>query len=196
MILYLIRHGETVTSGNTYAGRSDVPLTAHGHAQAHRLAQRLARRPLARVLCSPLTRALDTARPLAQVHGLDPQIEPALMEFDFGVFEGADKGQLGLSLRKDHAEEPVPGGESLRDVWNRAGVVLDRLRAGSHGDCALVGHFWINRLIHGRALGLGFDAACRAREYRPVTGSCVAIRFSPVAQPKGVIPEAGSGQGG
>lgn len=195
MILYLIRHGETVTSGNTYAGRSDVALTAHGHAQAHRLVQRFGQRPLSTVLCSPLVRAVDTARPIAQAHGLELQIDPALMEFDFGIFEGADKGKLGLSLRKDHAEIPVPGGESLRDVWHRAGVALDRVRAFPMGDCAIVGHFWINRLIHGRVRGLTFDAACRARDYRPATGSCVTVRLSPEMQQGCIPPAPGEGQG-
>jgi probable phosphoglycerate mutase len=195
MIVFLIRHGETVTSGRTYAGRSDVPLTAHGHAQAHRLARCLSNRPLSLVLCSPLVRAMDTARPLALVHGLALQIEPALTEIDFGRFEGADKTRLGLSLRRDHAECPVPGGESLRDVWMRAGVVLETLRAHHRGCCALVGHFWINRLIYGRAQGLTFEAACRAREYRPTTGSCVAIDLCPGARQGSVHTGPASGQG-
>lgn len=188
MRVFLIRHGETVTSGRTYAGRIDVPLTDHGRQQARDLATSLSDEPLTYILSSPLSRAMDTARPLALAHGLDPVQEPALMEIDFGHYEGREKDALGLSLRKSHARTPLPGGESLCDVWHRAGVVLSRLRARPDATCAVVGHFWINRLIWGRAQGLGFDAACRARDYRPATGSCVPITLSPDATRS--IPEA------
>lgn len=184
MRLFLIRHGETVTSGRTYAGRSDVPLTAHGRRQARSVAQRLADCPVSLVLSSPLTRAMDTARLLAEAHGLDPEPEPALMELDFGTHEGRNKAALGLTLRKTYAFAPMPGGECLHDVWVRVGGVLERLRTRPDAPemtCAVVGHFWVNRLFRGRAAGLTFDAACRSRDYRPETGSCVEMTLPAMA---------------
>ncbi|MGB0912157.1 MAG: histidine phosphatase family protein [Phaeobacter italicus] len=183
MKLYLIRHGETVTSGRTYAGRSDVPLTDHGRAQARDIAGRLASEPVSFILTSPLSRAVATAEPLARRLGLKPVATAALMEIDFGDYEGRDKSILGLNLRKSHADIPVPGGESLRDVWARAGemarLLLDRRDAVG----AVVGHFWINRLLWGRLNGLSFDAACKNRDYRPRTGSCVALTPSHIPVP-------------
>lgn len=175
MNLFLIRHGETVTSGRTYAGRSDVPLTPLGHQQAGDLAERLASQQVSFILTSPLMRAVETAQPLARQFDLTPVETPALMEIDFGDYEGQDKSSLGLSLRKNHAETPVPGGESLRDVWDRAAEVA-RLLAGRREPVgAVVGHFWINRLLWGVLGGLSFEAACRNRDYRPRTGSCMAL---------------------
>lgn len=183
MKLYLIRHGETVTSGRTYAGRSDVPLTDHGYAQARDIADRLASESVSFILTSPLSRAVETARPLAQRLGLTPIATAALMEIDFGDYEGRDKSTLGLNLRKTHADIPVPGGESLRDVWARAGDVARLLADHRNEVGAVVGHFWINRLLWGRLNGLSFDAACKNREYRPRTGSCVALSLPRVPVP-------------
>ena len=175
MKLFLIRHGETITSGQTYAGRSDVPLTAHGRAQAIEVANDLSSEAISIILTSPLSRALETARPLARQLCLTPIETPTLMEFDFGDYEGRDKSSLGLNLRKNHAQTPVPGGESLYDVGDRAGEVARFLTNRREAVGAVVGHFWINRLLWGRLNGLSFDAACKDRTYRPRTGSCVAF---------------------
>jgi probable phosphoglycerate mutase len=180
MKIHLIRHGETASSGKTYAGRSDVPLSESGHGQARRIARDLSGHPIALILSSPLSRAVDTARPLAASFGLDPIKEPALMEIDFGVYEGHPKDALGPKLRKTHAVTPIPGGESLMDVWARAGRVLEFLETfhlPPTSQIALFGHFWINRLLHGRACGMEFEEACRSRIYRPKTGSVLTIRL-------------------
>ncbi len=177
MKLYLIRHGETITSGRSYAGRRDVPLTDHGRTQARDIADRLASEPVSFILTSPLSRAVETAEPLARRLGLTPVATAALMEIDFGDHEGRDKSTLGLNLRKSHADIPVPGGESLRDVWGRAGEVARLLLDRRDAVGAVVGHFWINRLLWGRLNGLSFDEACKNRDYRPRTGSCVALKL-------------------
>jgi len=173
--LHLVRHGATESSGRTYAGRSDVALIEAGWAEAEAVAEALAGQPVGMILSSPLSRAKDTARPLAERLGLPVLTEPSLTEIDFGALEGRDKSEVGLKLRKAHMVDPVPGGESLADVWHRAGAVAERVRrhmaSDPSRDVVCVGHFWINRLVHGRCLGLSFDAACRDRGYRPETGS-------------------------
>ena len=181
MKLFLIRHGQTETSGETYAGRIDVPLNDAGRQQALNLSRELSKTPISLILTSPLARAIETAQPLGEMLGLDPLPEPALMELDFGLYEGRRKAELGLTLRKTHAYTPTPSGESLHDVWVRSGEVLQRLFDESHSldvNCALVGHYWINRLLMGRVSGLSFDEACRSPGYRPVTGSCVELYLS------------------
>ena len=181
MRLHLIRHGETVTSGRTYAGRSDVALTARGLAQADAIAAQFGDRPIRVIVTSPLSRAVRTAAPLAARLGLHPVRDPALVEIDFGDHEGADKASLDLSLRKSFARTALPGGESLHDVWLRAERVLAGLNRAAGEEVAIVGHFWINRMIFGRVTGLDFDAACRSRDYRPVTGSAVTVDWHAAA---------------
>lgn len=183
MTLYLIRHGETRTSGSTYAGRTDVALNTQGRRQAAAIAADLAGRPPTSIYCSPLSRALDSARPLASACGLEPITDPLLMEIDFGIYEGQSKSALGLVLRKSHAYRPVPGGESLQDVWLRAGRFLTSI-AQYHGErpcIAIVGHFWINRMLWGHLDGRSFEATCRSREYRPSTGSVLSLDAMPHA---------------
>ena len=63
--LYFTRHGETFWNvENKICGATDIALTPRGHDQARALGAELARQGLAvdRILCSPLSRAHDTAR--------------------------------------------------------------------------------------------------------------------------------------
>ena len=60
MILYVVRHGEAVwNTQNKICGRTDSPLTDKGRAQAAALAPKMPK--VDRVLCSPLSRARETA---------------------------------------------------------------------------------------------------------------------------------------
>lgn len=174
--LYLIRHGTTTTSGKTFAGRSDVPLNEEGRHMAQDIARQLAQHPIARIYSSPLSRAVHTARPLADRLKLDIDQDPRLLEIDFGRYEGRAKKELGLNLRRAHAQAPIPGGEALIDVWQRAGDFLTGLQpAGGH--LVVVGHYWLNRMLFGQVACMDFDTACRTRSYRPQTGSIIELRF-------------------
>ena len=63
MEVVLARHSETEWSRDLkHTGRSDIPLTEHGRAEAQLLRPALAGRSFARVLSSPLERALETCR--------------------------------------------------------------------------------------------------------------------------------------
>ncbi|MCB2134492.1 MAG: histidine phosphatase family protein [Rhodobacteraceae bacterium] len=181
MIIHLVRHGETETSGHSFAGRTDVAMTETGHWQARRVAEELRGAPVRFVLTSPLRRAYETAAPIAALHGLVPVVDQDLTEFDFGVYEGKSKLETSLRLRKDHLCESVPGGESLYHVWIRTGRVADRLLALRDRSCevVVVGHFWSNRLLFGRLAGLDFEPSCRSRCYRPKCGASAKLPLRP-----------------
>lgn len=106
MELILVRHARPETvHGSTGA---DPELTGDGHRQAARLAGFLggvADLLPDRVISSPMRRAEQTARPLAYVAGVEPEIDDRLTEFDHGASSyvpveaiTADKATLWAAL--------------------------------------------------------------------------------------------------
>ena len=159
--IWLLRHGETEWSRDgRHTGRTDVPLTDVGREQAAAVRADLAGLTPGLVLCSPLSRARETAR-LAGLHpdGLDDD----LLEWDYGAWEGRTTAQIRIDLG-DPAwvvwAHPVPPGETpgeqVADVGIRADRVLARCAPVLAGgkDCVLVAHGHVLRMLTARWLGL------------------------------------------
>lgn len=127
MPIYLVRHGETEWSRTRrHTGRTDVPLTSEGRAQAGALATALEDVRPDRVLSSPLARALDTCR-LAGF-GAEIEVDDRLVEWDYGVAEGRTTAEIrdeqpGWSVWTHE----LFGGEPLEAVGDRADQVLGEL---------------------------------------------------------------------
>jgi broad specificity phosphatase PhoE len=154
--LVLLRHGETEWSRiGRHTGRTDVPLTAYGEEQARAAGELLAGRDFALVLTSPLQRAARTA----ELAGLgDAQIEPDLVEWDYGGYEGLTSEQIHAQGRpgwRIFDDGVVPGtapgstaGETVQQVAARAERVLARVRPVLEtGDVALVSHGHALRIL-------------------------------------------------
>ena len=78
--LLLVRHGETLWHADAvYRGRSEVPLSETGLRQACLLGRRLAGESPTALHTSPLTRARETARAIAEATGLFARVEPEAM---------------------------------------------------------------------------------------------------------------------
>ena len=87
--IIIIRHGETEwNKTGRFQGHSDVPLSAEGRAQAAMLGENLAVDHVDMIYASDLTRAMETAAPLAQRFGLEVISDPQLRELNFGAWEG------------------------------------------------------------------------------------------------------------
>jgi broad specificity phosphatase PhoE len=137
--LYLVRHGETEWSrARRHTGRTDLPLSPVGEAEAKALGAHLRGLPVDRVLSSPLTRAVETAR----LAGFGDRLEthPALLEFDYGEYEGLTTEEIrarrpGWDLFRDGC----PGGETVEQAAERARSLVDELRRGE-GRVLLFGH--------------------------------------------------------
>ncbi|GJD47432.1 Putative phosphoserine phosphatase 2 [Methylobacterium crusticola] len=83
--MILLRHGQSEFNLHFGAtgqdpGIPDAPLTALGHRQAEAAAEALAGEDIRRILCSPYTRALQTAAPVARRLGLPVVVTPAVRE--------------------------------------------------------------------------------------------------------------------
>jgi probable phosphoglycerate mutase len=164
MRLILARHGETDSNKAGLAlGRADIELNEHGRWQAQRLALSLKDEPIDAIYSSPLKRALATAEPIASDHGLEVQVDDGLVEMDIGQMEGLTFQELRerhpqflqLWLGGQAAYEPMPGGERLLDVQERAWQAIERIgECQEQGTVVAVTHNFVILTLLCRALGL------------------------------------------
>ena len=156
-ILTIVRHGQTSANiDGVWHGSINTPLTDHGHRQAAATAHFIQanHRPVSRIYASPLDRAHHTAQAIADPLGLTPRIDPALVEFDLGNWEGMSFRDLHQDKKLFHhmASDPdfAPhGGESPLQAGERLASALCRI-AGEHpGERVVV-------VTHGGALGIAF----------------------------------------
>ena len=96
--LVLVRHGETEWNRlQRVQGRTDIPLNDTGRQQAEETADRLRQRGerFDAVAASPLSRAVETARIIADGLGLgEVETVDALVERDYGSAEGMTGQQI------------------------------------------------------------------------------------------------------
>jgi len=168
--LVLARHGETAWSkSGQHTGRTDIPLTDLGREQARDLGAALAGRSFSRVLSSPLMRASETAR-LAGF-GADLVMDPDLREWDYGVYEGRRRVDIA---RDDPGwtiwSRPIPEGESLLELGERADRVIGRLLPLG-GDILLFSHGHFLRVL-----------AARWIETPPVTASRLELMTATLSE--------------
>lgn len=151
--IWLIRHGETEWSRTgQHTGRTDLPLTEQGEAEARATAARLRGESFDLVLCSPLVRARRTC----EIAGYLPQavLDPDCMEWDYGDLNGITREDY----RRDHPgwniwDGPVPNGETIEHVAGRAARVIARA-SEARGRVAIFAHGHFLRIFTATYLGL------------------------------------------
>jgi len=149
--LVLLRHGETEWSRTgRHTGLTDIPLTEHGEDLARAAGELVTEYDFGLVLSSPLQRARRTA----ELAGLDADIDPLLVEWDYGGYEGRTTKEIREELGYNwttFAHGVIRGetpGETVEEVAARASRVLTRvLPAMASGDVALVAHGHYLRIL-------------------------------------------------
>lgn len=163
MKIFLIRHGETPwNKAQRCQGLTDIELNDTGLEQAYSLARTLKDEEIKAVYSSPLKRALETARIIADVHGLEVEIEPNLRELNQGELEGLTYLQLLNDHREflqEWIENPdairMPQGESLTELQERAWDVISRLGLRHRQDnVVVVSHNFTIRVILCKVINL------------------------------------------
>ena len=149
MILYVARHGETAWNAlNKVCGRTDIPLTELGQRQAEKLGELVKGLTVHRIISSPMLRAVQTARPAAEILGLEIETDDRLIEQDYGIVEGVDRQDPGFLANKRQFAVRYPGGESMMDVASRVYSLLDELKEKQKDESVLlVCHGGVCRLI-------------------------------------------------
>ena len=167
--MLLIRHGSTDLMSDRLCGRlPGIPLNAEGRSQAETLGQALRGEVrLAAVYSSPMERAVETARYVAEPQGLPIAIEAGVNELDFGDWMGLSFQDLhGLPDWKDYnrhrALHRAPHGESLLEVQARAWKSLSTIvQNHSQEVIAVVTHGDVIRAVVILFLGMSLDNILR-----------------------------------
>jgi probable phosphoglycerate mutase len=150
--IFFVRHGESEANILKVFSNRDWkhPLTEKGRQQARELAAKLRDRPIATIHTSPIQRAVETAQILGEQFNLPAKIEPGLIEYDVGIYEGRsdDAGwneyaRVEAEWKNGNLDARMKGGESCREIRARFSQFIERIVQEHRRDGAeviLVGH--------------------------------------------------------
>jgi alpha-ribazole phosphatase len=146
---WLVRHGQTDwNKEGRWQGQADPPLNVTGRSQALVLAKTLGDQHFEAIYSSDLQRAYETARAIAQPHGLPVLIDLRLREINQGAWEGMLGDEIARRYPSEWAareRDPLhfspPQGESVVEVASRINAAMDDLAsAHAHGPVLVVSH--------------------------------------------------------
>src|ERR1700690_3999887 len=133
-LLLLIRHGENdYSKKGRLAGRlPGIHLNDRGKEQAAELGKALADTPIKAIYSSPLERAMETAEPIAQTHGLKIFQEAGLLESNVGDWQGQSIRRLAITkywrvVQRAPSRAGHPGGETFLQTQTRVVSALDEI---------------------------------------------------------------------
>ena len=162
--LVITRHGQSLANEqNRFAGHSDFDLSELGHRQAKMAAEYICKNEKIDVIySSDLSRAYNTARPTAQMLGMEIIPTEELREIFAGEWEGLTAHELATRYEKDfgiwknnYAFSCPTGGESTAEVYRRIIKTVKRIAAQHDGQTVLLStHATVVRAISAYALGL------------------------------------------
>ncbi len=156
--VHLLRHGEVHNpEGVLYGRRDGFHLSELGQQMAQRISETIGDRDIVHIRTSPLERAQETAAPLARVLGLEPTIDPRVIESanDFEGLSFAD-GMMTIVKRPHlwrHLYNPfTPSwGEPYKEVAGRMVAAVHDARDVARGhEAVVVSHqlpIWATRLL-------------------------------------------------
>ncbi len=160
--IMLLRHVESEANrAGVGLGRTDSPPTELGLEQLRLTVDALRDETITRVLTSPLSRARNLAEAISASHGVEATTCEGLIELDVGELEGLQwpvvrqrfAEFLGQWRGEESVSAPMPGGESLMDVLERARPLFDELVADpSEGTGLIVTHNFVVKMLVVHAL--------------------------------------------
>lgn len=159
MEIFVVRHGETKANReNKLQGHWDTPLTEQGNKQAKTIASELSDDTFDILFSSPLKRALDTAKILAQEANTDIRIAEQLKEMCYGDWEGKSKDELRsldtwddreankYNFRHPGSFRDIPG-ESYAAIYDRVEGFFEGLRSTEYERVLVVSHLGVLRNV-------------------------------------------------
>ena len=115
--LFVVRHGNTFDKGDTVTrvgGRTDLPLSVSGKAQAEALAKHFASFPFTTARSGPLKRTRETASAILAAQSNPPELltDLFLREIDYGPDENRPEDDVIARI-----------GKSALEAWERDSIV-------------------------------------------------------------------------
>ena len=157
--IYFVRHGQSIANSHGLAaGSLDSPLTDEGIKQAHSEAIVILRQQIDfnKIIASPLSRAFDTARIIAQQIGFnegDIITSDLLKERRLGDFEGKDHSVFWAVTESEREAMHCEKLESLYERVEDANKFILSQSKGSQ-NVLVVGHSGFYRMARCVAEGL------------------------------------------
>lgn len=163
-LIYLVRHGESI--GNKLRlclGFADLDLTDLGREQASLTAKALADVKFSRVYSSDLKRAMSTARPNAEIRGIDVIPTKGLRELYFGEWENMSIADIINKYKEKYTIDwcehfgtfVSPSGESVPELAKRMLDTVTKIAEDNPGECILcASHAAAIRALWGAVSGI------------------------------------------
>ena len=144
----LVRHGQSKANESGYlVGKTEAPLSSLGEKQAKAVSEYILKvYKVDAIYSSPLSRACNTVKGVADALNLPINMENKLTEFDFGKWEGLTHEKIKNSFDDGYskwARDPgvfVPdGGESMAQLQARVVEKLKEIGKREEGKTVLIG---------------------------------------------------------
>jgi len=130
MDIIFVRHGSTEENRKKVYGSSDIHLSEKGKTEVLNIKNSVNNMSFGKVYISPLKRTMETSKILG-VKGIH---DDRIKEINFSIFGGKTYEEIKkiypeeVSLwTKDYINYRIPGGESLKDIYERTKDFLENI---------------------------------------------------------------------
>lgn len=196
-ILCLVRHGESVGNKNRVClGHTDLDLTDKGREQAEMTAKELSDVKFAEIYSSDLIRAMNTARPHAEMRNMSVIPSVQLRELYFGKWENASidyllenyHDEFVIGWRGSFGTYTPPDGEYVQDMARRIEQELCRIASKNVGSNVLVvSHAAAIRALWGRISGIPKEQVAAAVNF-PSNASYSVVEYISGSEGERLVP--------
>jgi len=165
--ILLVRHGQSKANlEEIFVGHTDATLSDKGKIQAEKTAEFVVSNyNVEKIYSSDLSRAYETAKPIAEKLGKEIIADKNLREIYGGEWEGIPFADMP----KKHPEEckiwlfdignaTCPGGESVKELQKRAGEAIEKIAKENEGKTVVVAtHATVVRVLYCLYSGISAD---------------------------------------
>lgn len=161
--VYFVRHGESEdnVAGLASGAERDASLTDNGRSQARQTGKALRDKQIDLIVCSPMTRAVETAQIIAEQVGYNPKHiikRDEFIERFMGAYSGKSHAEYRAANLSGNAHASL---ETTQSMIDRVSKGLDWLDGHTASNIVIVAHGGIGRAVRAVDQGLDHDQLYR-----------------------------------